>query len=130
VSSHRQRGFTLIETVIAFAILGLSLSALYGAFGSALSRTRRDAKLSEATLIAQSLLARAGTELPASGGTYTGEWNDYKYELTQQASAPPGPGMATVQTVRVTARVSWPGSSGPREIEVSTLALQPATVQP
>jgi general secretion pathway protein I len=125
VRPPRQRGFTLIEAVIAFAILGLSLSALYGAFGAALSRTRRDAKLSEATLIAQSLLARAGTELPASSGHFTGEWQDYRYELSQQISSASRPGIPTVQTAQVTARVTWAGSSGQRELEISALELVP-----
>jgi general secretion pathway protein I len=126
LSSHRQRGFTLIEAVIAFAILGLSLSALYGAFAAALSRTQRDAKLSEATLIAQSLLARAGTEVPTSSSHVTGEWQDYGYELSQQVLSVSRAGMPAVQTAQVTARVTWAGRNGQHEIELSTLELVPA----
>jgi general secretion pathway protein I len=118
------RGFTLIEVVIAFAILGLSLAALYGAFASALSRAQRDAHFSEAMLIAQSLLARAGSEFPLTQPSYRGEWNSYRYELSQEpVNQSAGPAASTVRTVRATARVRWPGKTGSRDMETSTLKL-------
>ena len=130
MSASRMRGFTLIEVVIAFAILGLSLSALYAAFANALSRAQRDAQLSEGTLIARSLLSRAGSELPAAQGSYRGEWNNYHYELTQQSVSPPAKQPPfTLPVLRVTARVWWSGSSGPREINISTLKLAPKVQQ-
>jgi general secretion pathway protein I len=119
------RGFTLIEVVIAFAILGLSLSVLYGAFATALARTQRDAQLSEGRLIAQSLIARAGWEFPVAQDSHTGEWNGYSYRLTQQVVNPSvkrNPN--TLSPVRVTARVSW-GSGGSRQVELSTMKLLP-----
>ncbi len=118
------RGFTLIEVVIAFTILTLSLAALYSAFETSLSRTRRDSRFSEGTMIAQSLLARAGSELSASHGSYEGELNGFGYQLTQQMSGEPrGQPRATVSTLRVTARVWWTGSTGHHDIEISTLKL-------
>jgi general secretion pathway protein I len=120
----RMRGFTLLEVVIAFAILGLSLAVLFGAFQTALSRSRRDAQLSEATLLAQSLLARAGTELTIEQPGQDGEWSGYRYVLTQEAVAAPSLQRAvTIPTQRVTVRVSWVSGSGTHEIEISTLKL-------
>jgi len=118
------RGFTLIEVVIAFAILGLSLATLYGAFATALSRARRDAQFSEATMIAQSLLARSGSEFAAEQTHYRGEWNGYGYQLSQEIVSP-GKGQATLAlpTLHASARVSWTGSNGPRQIEMSALKL-------
>lgn len=119
-------GFTLIEMVIAFAILGLSLSALYATFQSALSRTGHDAHLSEATLLARSLLARAGTEWPLIEGSSQGEWSDYTYELSEHKSAaPPNEAPFTVPTVEVTATVTWNEFAGKRSFALSTLKLQP-----
>jgi len=118
------RGFTLIEVVIAFAILGLSLAALYGALESSLSRTRRDAHFSEGTMIAQSLLARAGSEIPLAQRSYRGEWNNYSYELTQgMVDQPARSSVVTPPTLRVTARVWWPASTGSRQVEISTIKL-------
>ena len=123
-SSHKMRGFTLIEVVIAFAILGVSLSVLYGAFEGALSRTRRDARFSEATLIAQSLLARAGSEIPWAQQDYSGEWEGYAYQLSQEIRTATGSSSSIVpSTVRIVATVSWPSGTETRNIQLSTLKL-------
>jgi general secretion pathway protein I len=125
-SRRATTGFTLIEMVIAFAILGLSLSALYATFQSALSRTRHDAHLSEATLLARSLLARAGTEWPLTEGSSKGEWNEYAYELTEHKAAAPAKEIPfTLATVHVTATVTWVEFAGKRSFSLSTLKLQP-----
>jgi general secretion pathway protein I len=58
------RGFTLIEVVVAFAILALALGALYGSFGGALRRSGTASQYELAQLRAASLLA----EFRGSGG--------------------------------------------------------------
>lgn len=122
----RAAGFTLIEMVIAFAILGLSLSALYATFQNALSRTRHDAHLSEATLLARSLLARAGTEWPLIEGSTRGEWSEYTYELAEHKILAPAKDVPfTLPAVQVTAAVTWVEFAGKRTISLSTLKLQP-----
>src|SRR5450432_4058180 len=113
MNSRRAGGFTLIEMVIAFAILSLSLSALYATLQNSLSRTRHDAHLSEATLLARSLLARAGTEWALIEGSSQGEWNEYAYELAEHKSvAPPNQPPITLPTIQVTASVTWSEAAG------------------
>jgi general secretion pathway protein I len=63
-SMGRSRGFTLIEVVVAFAILALSLGALYESFGGALRRSAASRNAELAALKAESLLA----EFRGSGG--------------------------------------------------------------
>jgi general secretion pathway protein I len=122
----RAAGFTLIEMVVAFAILGLSLSALYATFQSALSRTQHDAHLSEATLLARSLLARAGTEWPLIEGSTQGEWSEYSYELAEHKIVAPAKEVPfTLPAVQVTAAVTWVEFAGKRTVSLSTLKLQP-----
>lgn len=54
---RNQSGFTLIETVIAFAILALALGVLYESFGWSLRRNAVIAGRETAWLTAQSVLA-------------------------------------------------------------------------
>jgi general secretion pathway protein I len=129
MTRRRPNGFTLIEMVIAFAILGLTLSVLYGVFAGAMSRIRHDIHLNEGTLIAQSLLARAGSEFSPAHGTVRGRWNDYSYELVQQAIEPAAAQTPPTQpATRVTASVTWRESGGQRDITLSTLKLVPRVV--
>ncbi len=108
MTQQRTRGFTLIEMVIALAILGISLTVLFSAFENSLSRTRHDARLSEATLLAESLLSRAGTEWPLGTGAHTGEWQSFAYELSDEpVPTPQGRTAYTVRTTTVTAAVRW-----------------------
>jgi general secretion pathway protein I len=126
MSRHRHRGFTLIEMVIAFAILGISLTVLFDVFETSLARTRHDTRLSEGTLFAESLLARAGTELPLGAGAHTGEWQGFAYELTDQpVAAPQGQKAYTLPTTVVTAAVTWREPAGNRTIALSTLKFLP-----
>jgi general secretion pathway protein I len=117
---HAQ-GFTLIEMVVAFAILGVTLTALFATFESALSRTARDARLSEATMLAQSMLARAGTEWPLGGAAHGGTWSSFSYEIQEKAPQ----SSATLSTRQVTVLVSWQEVGNTRSISLSTLRLAP-----
>jgi general secretion pathway protein I len=124
MSRRRSQGFTLIEMMVAFAILAVALGVLYSAFENSLSRLRHDAHLQEGILLAQSVLARAGTEWPLA--TTRGEWDAYTYEVTQERDNPPeGQPLYTQPVVRVTAAVSWMESAGRREVTLSTLKFQP-----
>ena len=126
MNSRQSSGFTLIEMVIAFAILGLSLSTLYAIFQTSLSRTAHDAHLREATLLARALLARAGTEWPLMERSSKGEWSEYVYELSEHKDvAPPNEVPYTVPTVQVTVTVTWSEFAGKRSFSLSTLKLQP-----
>jgi general secretion pathway protein I len=56
-SRHRQSGFTLIETVVAFAVLALALGVLYESFGWSLRRSSTVIHREAAWMAAQSVLA-------------------------------------------------------------------------
>jgi general secretion pathway protein I len=126
MSARGSRGFTLIEMVIAFAILGMTLAALYGVFATAAARARRDTHLAEGVLLARSLLARVGTEWPVREGTMQGDWENFTYSVVER---PTGDALAasayTLPTIHVTASVSWKESNGPHDVELSTLKLAP-----
>jgi len=122
MTAKRMRGFTLIEVAIAFAILGMALTVLYGAFENALSRMRHDALISEGTLLAQSLLSRAGIELAPSTSPILGDYKAYHYQLTQELVTPPnGERPGAQPLLKVSAMVTWTGSAGSQSITLSTL---------
>jgi general secretion pathway protein I len=69
-------GFALIEVIAALAILALSLGVLLSAISDGIRRTGQAEKMAEAGSLAQSLLAKVGTELPVQQGQTAGELAD------------------------------------------------------
>jgi general secretion pathway protein I len=65
-------GFTLIEVVIALAILALSLGVLYETFGWGLRRTAQLREQESALLTAQSLLADVRARVALAPGVRSG----------------------------------------------------------
>ena len=54
-------GFTLLEVVVAFAIMALSMAVLLNLFATGVRATRLSADYSEAVTLAESKLAEYGT---------------------------------------------------------------------
>lgn len=97
-----QRGFSLLEVVIAFAVLALSLGALYQSVGGSVRGVQEVERRAEAALLARSLLdlydsvpeGGLSTEGVAGNGAYwrlvarpeiepagDGEWPLYRIEI-------------------------------------------------
>lgn len=66
-------GFTLIETLIALAILGIVLSTVFAVFGSGLRSAQRDEDRLLLALVAQNLLNRSGLDLYPGQGSLSGD---------------------------------------------------------
>jgi len=71
--AQRQRGFTLIETVVALLILALGLSAVMQLISTGMGATQAADRLAAETALAQSELARLGTERVLEPGEQAGE---------------------------------------------------------
>jgi general secretion pathway protein I len=66
-------GFTVIEVIAALAVLSVALAVLFGTLSDGFYHQGRARTLAEATNLAQSVLARAGTEFPLQPGVKKGE---------------------------------------------------------
>ena len=75
-------GFSLLEVLVAFAILGLSLGLLLDIFSGGLRNVDSVQHYARATALAQSKLAALGEEIPFEPGEATGEWgNSYRWSV-------------------------------------------------
>lgn len=78
----RQGGFSLLEILVAFAILALTLGVLLRIFGGGVRSVALADEHAQAVLFAESLLARVGSETPVVAGESRGELDErYRWVL-------------------------------------------------
>lgn len=127
-----QRGFSLLELLVAFSVLALSLAILMQIFSVSLRTVDVSRGQAQALALAQSLVASAGAERPLSGGQSSGTSGDrYRWFLTATPMSPATPNgpierfapeQPTLWEIRV--RVTWHDSGGPeRDVTLTTLRV-------
>ena len=124
------RGFTLIEVLVAAAVLGITVSALFGLFSKSLFNIGRVEDLHRYELAAQNVMNRVLLLQTLPGGGEAGGVLDAtgaRWSVTVKPWAPanledkPAEGI-----LRVAVAVTWPGRSIPRRIQIE--ALKPAQI--
>ncbi len=70
------RGLSLLEVLVAFSILALTLGVLLRIFGSGLRSAALAGAYSQAVLQAETLLSRSGIEAPLEVGEQHGRFNN------------------------------------------------------
>jgi general secretion pathway protein I len=85
------RGFTLLEVMIALAILGVAVAAIFDLMKVGLLSVEASAGYSRAVLHARSKMGELLTELPIKAGGTSGHFDDgYTYETSIQHTELPG----------------------------------------
>ena len=130
--SDRQRGFTLLEVLVAFAVLAVALGVAFEIFSTGLRGAQSADVLTRAVLVAESKLALVGSEIELTLGETQGETDDgmqWRIDIREQ---PPQegedervetPSLPLLRDIVVT--VSWEDAAGPRSFELRTSRLAP-----
>ncbi|WP_447585147.1 type II secretion system protein XpsI [Pseudoxanthomonas mexicana] len=131
---RRQHGFTLLEVIVAFALLALALTLLLGSLSGATRQVRESADGSRATLHAQSLLAQLGTGEPLQPGRQEGgfEGDRYRWQLDVAPFVDPLAARAQLdpgspQLLEVRLQVRW-GDTPAQSLQWRTLRLAPRDI--
>lgn len=105
----RQRGFSMIEALVALAIAAGVITAYSRAVSTSLELERRTRARGHASLLAHDLIDRIGFEIPLEAGVLAGRDGDgFTWQLT-----------ITEGATLVTADGRSPSSAGLRQIDVS-----------
>lgn len=128
---NRQRGFSLLEILIAFSILALSLGILLKIFSGGVNSAIIAEEYNAAVQIAESLMATAGVETPLQAGQTSGQENDHYQWLVEVSPFPFNPENIDIKTMtatlfKVKVTVSWGNDSADdqaRQIVLTTLKL-------
>ncbi len=136
--NQRQRGFTLLEVIVAVVIAALCLSALSQVFATGVRSASATSDYMRAMSLAQGLLAGAGIEKPLVDGSESGASSDGRLQWSLSVSAEPvDEGDALIKPPldlkRLVARVavSNPGDlpgAKQRTVELTTLLAVPRQI--
>lgn len=95
IGPRSRRGFTLVEVVVAFALLALALAIVLGTLSNAARQVRWSDEAGRAALHAQSLLDDTGVAETLVPGRREGTFEDGRYRWTLDVEPwvePPQPG--------------------------------------
>lgn len=133
-SRSRSGGFTLLEVIIAFALLALALTLLLGSLSGGARQIRHADHASRAALHAQSLLAQVGVgeilQPGRSEGTFSGD--DYRWTLQvspYRDPANPAPALqpSPLRLLQLDLEVRW-GDDARDALRWQTLRLVPGEI--
>jgi general secretion pathway protein I len=124
-------GFTLLEVIVAIAILAVGFSAVFGVMSDSLRRTADSERMAEAGSLTQSLLAQIGSEIAIRTGVIDGEYaSGYRWRVEMKPF-----GDTTEREVwpvgayAISAEVVWDDAGRKRSYSLTTLRLGPKEVR-
>ena len=124
----RLAGFTLLEVLVAFAILALSLGVLLQVFATGLRNTTVAENYSQAAMYAESILAAVGVGEPLQEGSDGGAIDEI-FSWRSQVSAYGDEVLEfddlRANAYRVIVEVFWGESERKRSVSLETLRLEP-----
>lgn len=126
-----ERGFTLIEAVVAFAIAALVIGTLLSAFGGIVGGSRAARATETALALAEAKLAEIGHNASLQRGESSGRFAErYAWRARIEPYRLKGPGFDEVPGLagfRIEVEVSWTTPRGPRSIALASLRLASGT---
>jgi general secretion pathway protein I len=128
LKKNNHQGFSLLEILVAFSILAVSLTILLNIFASGLNATSTAEDYTLAVQIAESLMAKTGVETPLQISQTSGiVHNKYRWQITIQpfvfSSEPINP-PPPVNFFKVKVLVTWgDNETRSRQIKLVTLKL-------
>lgn len=120
---------TLIEVLVAFVILSLSMGVIMQIFFGGMRNARLAEGYSRAVFLAESKLAAVGIEQPLISGETAGEFKpDLSWRVIVTPSDDPDtsvPLATPVQLYQVRVVVKWSDEGRARQVELGSLRLGP-----
>ena len=105
----RSRGFSLLEVMVALAILGIALVAIFQLFSLNLRSTQKAEDYSKAIFYARSMLDEAYSLVDPADASDSKEYEN-KYEVTRQVSLKSESEDGRIKLYEIAVAVVWPPS--------------------
>jgi general secretion pathway protein I len=131
INKQKQLGFSLLEILIAFSILALSLGILLKIFSAGVNTAVVAEDYTAAVQIAEGLMAKTGVEKPLLAGQEAGLENDkfhWRVVISPFEFNPENTDVTAITAIlfKINVTVSWGDDNtraNGRQVELSTLKL-------
>ncbi|MBU8975600.1 MULTISPECIES: prepilin-type N-terminal cleavage/methylation domain-containing protein [unclassified Lysobacter] len=129
-----QRGYTLLEVIVAFALLAMALTLLLGILSGAARQVRVSSDAGRAALYAQSLMDQVGVGERIAAGQRDGEFEQgrYRWQLRVSpwrdaavAASNQPMAMAAPELFEITLAMQW-GDGPNQRLQLRTLRIAAA----
>ncbi|MGV6808345.1 MAG: type IV pilus modification PilV family protein [bacterium] len=125
IQVRAQQGFSLLEILVAFVIMGLVVGGILQLFGSSMRSVALSEEYSYAVQLAESKMALVGTEFTVETGTQSGQTNDkYQWAINFQPTEftyPDGAPPARLFPYQVAVVITWQSGSKTRQYQLDSL---------
>ncbi len=122
---NKNKGFSLLEILVAFTIMAISLGIVLKIFSSGVNTAVISEDYIIATQIAESLMAKTGVEEPLAVGQSSGTDND-KYQWlvkVENYTNPESEEDAEIELMTVQVTVKWGDEQNARTVELNTVKV-------
>lgn len=122
----QSRGMTLIEVLVAFVVLSVTLAVILQIFTGGMRNARLADGYSRAVFLAESKLAAAGVERPLLAGDDAGQSGDMRWHVSVQSMDDGGAAdrlLLPSRLYQVSVRVAWNEGGHDRQVLLESLRL-------
>ena len=123
------RGMTLLEILVAFVILSLTMAVILQIFSGGMRNSHMAERYSKAVFLAQSRMASVGLEQPLAPGEDSGQvGGDLQWRVSVAALDDGGEAdklLLPVRQFQVRVTVTWNEDGHDKQLELSSVRLGP-----